>query len=193
MTQIYVGKLTIFGSDNGLSPGRRQTIIWTNAGISLIGPLGINLTEILTEIHTFSFKKLHLKMSSVKWPQCVEAEQDFEEPEFKLSLWELSYIAIASWCCYFAVCQQIVGPPNGQYLRWLARRWWPPSRLCAGHCLGNNPQSTLTHWGRDKMAAIFQTTFSNGFSWMKMFEFRFKFHWSLFLRVQSIIFQHWFR
>ena len=51
----------------------------------------------------------------------------------------------------------------------------------------------LTHWGRDKMAAIFQTTFSNAISWMKMFEFRLKFYWSLFLKVQLIIFQHWFR
>ena len=51
----------------------------------------------------------------------------------------------------------------------------------------------LTHWGRDKMAAIFQTTFSNAFSWMKMFEFRLKFHWSLFLWFQLTIFQHWFR
>ena len=51
----------------------------------------------------------------------------------------------------------------------------------------------LTHWGRDKIAAISQTTFSNAFSWMKMFEFRLKFHWSLFLRVQLIISQHWFR
>ena len=50
-----------------------------------------------------------------------------------------------------------------------------------------------THWGRDIMAAIFQTTFSNGFSWMKMFEFRLKFHWSLFLRVQLRISQHWFK
>ena len=30
---------------------------------------------------------------------------------------------------------------------------------------------SLTHWGWDKMAAIFQTTFSNAFSWMKMYEF----------------------
>ena len=51
----------------------------------------------------------------------------------------------------------------------------------------------LTHWGRDKMAAISQTTFSNPFSWMKIFEFRLKFHWSLFLRFQLTIFQHWFR
>ena len=44
-----------------------------------------------------------------------------------------------------------------------------------------------------KMAASSQTTFSNAFSWMKMYEFRFKFHWSLFLRVQSTICKHWFR
>ena len=42
----------------------------------------------------------------------------------------------------------------------------------------------LTHWGRDKMAAIFQMIFSNGYSWMKMYEFRLTFHWSLFLGVQ---------
>ena len=51
----------------------------------------------------------------------------------------------------------------------------------------------LTHWGRDKMAAIFQTTFSNAFYWMKIYEFRLKFHWSLFLRVQLTIFKHCFR
>ena len=41
------------------------------------------------------------------------------------------------------------------------------------------------------MAAIVQTTFSNAFSWMKMFQLRLQFHWSLFLRVQLTIFQHW--
>ena len=46
----------------------------------------------------------------------------------------------------------------------------------------------LTHWGRDKMDAISQTTFGSAFSWMKMFEFRLKFQWSLFLRVQLTIF-----
>ena len=51
----------------------------------------------------------------------------------------------------------------------------------------------LTHWGRDKMNATSQTTSSNAFSWMKMSEFRLRFHWSLFLRVQLTIFQHWFR
>ena len=46
----------------------------------------------------------------------------------------------------------------------------------------------LTHWGRDKMDAISQTTLSSAFSWKKMSEFRLKFHWNLFLRVQLTIF-----
>ena len=54
----------------------------------------------------------------------------------------------------------------------------------------NNSNYRLTHWGRDKMDAISQTTFSNAFSWMKMYQFRSKFHWSLFLRVQLTIFHH---
>ena len=66
MTHKCVGKLTIIGSDNGLSPDRRQAIIWTNAGLLLIGPLGTNFSEILIEILTFSFKKMRLKVSSEK-------------------------------------------------------------------------------------------------------------------------------
>ena len=65
-THIYVGNVTNIGSDNGLSPGRRQAIIWTNVGILLIGPLGTNFSEILIEILTFSFKKMRLKVSSAK-------------------------------------------------------------------------------------------------------------------------------
>ena len=63
---ICVGKLTIIGSDNGLSPERRQAIIWTNAGILLIGPLGTNFSGILIEIQTLSLKRIRLKMSSAK-------------------------------------------------------------------------------------------------------------------------------
>ena len=66
VTHICISKLTIIGSDNGLSPDRRQAIIWTNAGLLLIGPLGTNFSEILIEILTFSIKKMHLKMSSAK-------------------------------------------------------------------------------------------------------------------------------
>ena len=66
MTHICVGNLTIIGSDNGLSSGRRQAIIWTNVRIFLIGPLGTYFNEILIEINIFSFKKMHLKTSSAK-------------------------------------------------------------------------------------------------------------------------------
>ena len=69
---ICVGKLTIIGSDNGLSHRRRHAIIWTIAGILLIRPLGKQISEILIEIYAFSFKKMHLKMSSGKWrPLCL--------------------------------------------------------------------------------------------------------------------------
>ena len=72
VTHICVGEQTIIGSDNGLSPGRRQAIIWTNTGILLTGPLGTNFSEILIGIQIFSFKKMPLKMSSAKWrPFCL--------------------------------------------------------------------------------------------------------------------------
>ena len=67
VTHICVSKLTIISSDNGLSPGRCQAIIWTNAGILLIRSIGTNFSEIFKKIHTFSFKKMHLKMSSGNW------------------------------------------------------------------------------------------------------------------------------
>ena len=73
-THICVSKLTIIGSDNGLSPDRRQTIIRTNAGILLnLRTLTTNVSEIVSEIHTFPFKKIHLKISSVKWRPFVSA------------------------------------------------------------------------------------------------------------------------
>ena len=70
VTHICVSKLIIIGPDNGLSPGRRQATIWTSAGISLIGPLGANFSDILIEIHTFSFKKIPLTFSSGKRRLC---------------------------------------------------------------------------------------------------------------------------
>ena len=72
VTHICISKLTIIGSDNGLSPGRRQAIIWTNNGILLIRTFRTHFSEIVSEIHTFSLKKMHLKMSSGKWrPSCL--------------------------------------------------------------------------------------------------------------------------
>ena len=69
---ICIGNPTIIGADNGLSPSRRQAIIWTNAEILLIGPLGTNFSEIQLGIQAFSYKKMHLNISSAKWrPFCL--------------------------------------------------------------------------------------------------------------------------
>ena len=82
--------ISIIGSDNGLSSGRCQAIIWTNAGIFLIWPLGTNFSEISIEIHTFLFNKMHLKRSSGKW-----------QP-FCLGLYVLSKTTVGTICAVYA-------------------------------------------------------------------------------------------
>ena len=92
VTYICVSKLTIIDSDNGLSPGRRQAIIWTNAGILLIRTLGANFSEIFSKIRAFSFKIMDLKMSSVKWRWfCLGLNV------LKCIIW---YIIIYTWLYY---------------------------------------------------------------------------------------------
>ena len=77
MTHICVSKQTIIGSDNGLSAGRRQAIIWTNAGILLIGTLGTNFSEILIRnsnifIQENGFESVVCEMASILFrPQFV--------------------------------------------------------------------------------------------------------------------------
>ena len=145
---ICVSEQAIIGSDNGLSPGQCQAIFWTSAEILLIRTSGRNFSEILSEIHIFSLKNMHLKMSSAKWwPFCLN----------------LNVLT----CCIFHTWFNSKGD-NFKYI-------------------------FLTHWGRDEMAAISQMTVSNAFSWMKMYEFWLKFHWSVFLSDQLTIFQDWFQ
>ena len=74
---VCVSKLTIIGSDNGSSPGRRQAIIWVNAGIMLSGTFWISFSEILSEIDRFSFKKnafenVVREMAAISLPQYVK-------------------------------------------------------------------------------------------------------------------------
>ena len=66
MTHICVCKLTIIGSDNDLSPLRCQAIIWTGAGKLIIRTLETDVSEVLSEIHTFWLINV-LEMSSAKW------------------------------------------------------------------------------------------------------------------------------
>ena len=96
VTHICVSKLTIIVSDNGLSPGRRQAIIYINAGILLIGPLGTNFSEILIAIQTFSFKNAleHVvcEMASIlSRSQCVK----LANRETRVLL----HKAVYHWCC----------------------------------------------------------------------------------------------
>ena len=108
-------------------------------------------------------------------------------------VWISNYIPQETMVCYCGICMRKVSLAlTCQYL------------LGYFHviCMKRQVQSTslnhmilhlLTHWGRDKMAAIFQTTFSNAISWKKIYGFWLRFYWSLFLRAQSTISQHWFR
>ena len=66
VTHICVAKLTIIGSDNGLSPRRCQAINSTNAAILIIVSLGTNFSEILNEIKASLLKEICLKMSAAK-------------------------------------------------------------------------------------------------------------------------------
>ena len=71
---------------------------------------------------------------------------------------------------------------------------WLNQRVCV--CRATTAQKVskkFTHWGWDKMTINFLTTISNAFSWMKIYKFLLRFHWSLFPRVHLTICQHWFR
>ena len=78
VTHICVSKLAIIGSDNGLSPDRRQAIIWTNAGLLLIGHLGTNFSEILIEILKIFIQENAIEsvvcetVAILSRPQCVK-------------------------------------------------------------------------------------------------------------------------
>ena len=87
VTHICIRKLTITGSDNGLSPHQHQAIIWTNAGILLIGPLGTNFSEISIKIHTLSFKEMLLNMSSAKWQPFCLCLNVLTHPDRVMHLW----------------------------------------------------------------------------------------------------------
>ena len=90
---MCVKNLSNTGSDNGLSPVRRQAIIWTITGMLLIGPLRTNFNEILIEIHTFLFTKIHLKMTCGNWRQfCLGL--NMLSSMFLVTVWRPGSIAI---------------------------------------------------------------------------------------------------
>ena len=77
-----------FGSDNGVSPVRRQAMIWTNAAILSIRPQRTYFNEILFEIQIFSFKKMCLNTSSAKWrPFCPGGDEFIVNVFSVVGLW----------------------------------------------------------------------------------------------------------
>ena len=86
MTHKWVSNLSSIGSDNGLPPGECQAIIWNNTGLLSIEPLETNISEIFMGIHTFSFKKLHLKMLLAKWqPFCFSLNMLIKRGKFDVT------------------------------------------------------------------------------------------------------------
>ena len=78
MTHTCVSNQTIIGWDNGVSPGRRQAIIWSNGGIIFIRTLGTNFSEMLSKksyivIHENSFQNVVCEMAAIlSRSQCVK-------------------------------------------------------------------------------------------------------------------------
>ena len=73
MTHICVGKTTFIGSDNGLSPTWLPPSHYLNQCWNIVNwTLRTNFGKVLIEYRSFSFKKMHLKMSSGEWrPSCL--------------------------------------------------------------------------------------------------------------------------
>ena len=112
--------------------------------------------------------------------QTTNGRRQFHGPPFFLQKGRGTKIVSISWDA--TVAAQKIFPPlsvTPTCSKWPARSW--------------EILQHLTHWGRDNMAAILQTTLSIAFSWIKMLQFQLNLHLSLFQRVHLTLFQHWFR
>ena len=88
--------LTIIGSDNGLSPGRHQAIIWTNGGILLIGPLGTHFNELLIKVQYFHSSKCVLKCSLESFVNFVSVSMSLQ----RLTSHVTNQVGLAYPCLY---------------------------------------------------------------------------------------------
>ena len=162
VTHICVGKLTIIGSDNGLSPAWRQAIIRTNAGLLSIGPLLTYFSENLIKIQQLSLKKMHVKMLSAKWrSSCLGLNVLTQYPRVTWHVSDLVFLgsadgpesawhqALAWWCqdttltmCQFTLEIEI------QLLSPYLSVWWQQT-IALNQCwltFSNNHIITNTPW-----------------------------------------------
>ena len=93
----------------------------------------------------------------------------------------MTYAKVPSSHVYGSPILRWHGMTKGIYASMSTSQYWDAPQ---------DPHST--HCGRDKITAIPQT-FSDSFSWMKMYDFRLRFHWTWFLRFEFAIFLHWFK
>ena len=165
------------GADNGLAPNRRQSIICTNSGILLIGPLGITFSEISIESN-ISFRKMHLKMSSAKWRQFCLGLNVFKYPPPDLN--------------YFTVSLEHDRCSVFPFMWDIYHVFRPRSSALIKRKRAYDKRKISAHWDRENMAAILQTTFSNSFSGMKSGFILMKISWKFILNGPTKMSHHWF-
>ena len=158
VTHICVSKLTIIGSDNGLSPGRRHAIIWTNARILLIDSNLRNKLQWNPRRNSFIFiienvfENVVCEMASI-WsrPQCVNQGVETSQRMFKMRpgahFWVArSFEAFESghWAIAFPLFYSLLLPENDwRALRFVLGgtcRWVRAKRM---QCISNGVTSFL--------------------------------------------------
>ena len=146
VTHICVGKLIIIGSDNGLSPYRRQAIIWINAGLLPIGPLRTYFSENLIKMQQFSLKKMHVKMSAKWCLSCLGLNvlTHWSLDDVVLILYVLSVLMITFVIISIAIA-----------FRWIEHR--ADSRLAPSQWETSLQSNTVYHWlGANLESALLQ-------------------------------------
>ena len=142
MTHICISKLTIIGSDNGLSPVQRQAIIKTNATIMLIGTLGTKFSEIFSKIFTLYsrkciwkyrlwnglnvliiFKRLGL-IEDISSPFAI-----YPLPVYDPHLWNIDNLFVGIWSCSRSRITKNVVIMNQIWWQIITVIWWLAVRL----------------------------------------------------------------
>ena len=188
----------------------RKCSIWGDSHISHGPMIKLKLTQLIECWHLcnqmtiwllFWYLNIWTSLSAVRERPLNLITHSLVLKYLKCNEWLVSIGVPISWQFKYTVCVE-----RGLYIEtnpriFAIRMYW--SQKCQS-CIPDPSwvilvlvgvlasTKALTHWGRDKMATILET-FSNAFSWMKMYKFQRKIHWSLFSRVQLTTFQHWFR
>ena len=124
---ICIGNLTIIGSDNGSSPGRRQAIIRANAGILLIGPLGTDFSEILF---------IHFQSRKCIWKYRLGNGGHFVSASMCSGTWSLKYSEMKFFKeIHVEYCKLI-----NKFQIISKRKFWKICMLCSKHFTYQRPQ-----------------------------------------------------